>query len=375
MFNDFDQELKEMAKKSTVTTSENIKNIDREVVKNNKRKFNYKPYIVVASIFIVCVLFFGVYLDATAENNSIIKKVVEFISPKNSDKDVKTPSTQSDKSTNKEANVTPAKNDNQADTASQSNITYSDYKNYRYGYSIKVPSVFTKYTDPSNGDGRQFTTEDGASVFNVWGSLSVVTDQLSTVEDWFQLDKKNAPTDAYCNLTGNSFVISYVKDDSIYYGYTIVGKTFQKGFYLTYPKKDKGLFDDIIKKIYESFDPGILDMPQKTEDNKNKIDTTDQEDKKLESQQQRDLTEKSELAYTQLLEKMKEGFITFGQNIGLTYDANVKTLVSSSQESYDNTSNINDYIKDLKEKGYSKFNILITRIDSIQIKIELYGGK
>lgn len=75
----FDKKLRAMAKNSKIKESDSIKNLTRTVIANQKRK-RYKRQLAVASIFIVCTLSFGGFLDVFANDSQAINSVLEFFS-------------------------------------------------------------------------------------------------------------------------------------------------------------------------------------------------------------------------------------------------------------------------------------------------------
>lgn len=86
MDDNFDKELKGMAKKSNVKEPWDIKELVENACKNNKKinKFSKpKKFIIAASMLILCTASFGIFVSANVQEIPIINKVLEYFTKSN----------------------------------------------------------------------------------------------------------------------------------------------------------------------------------------------------------------------------------------------------------------------------------------------------
>lgn len=86
MNDNFDEKLREMAKRSNIKESDELRNKIVETCESyEKKSFNYKKYIPVAAIFIVFVVTIGVYIPTYAKEAPLVKRIVNYFIDKYDD--------------------------------------------------------------------------------------------------------------------------------------------------------------------------------------------------------------------------------------------------------------------------------------------------
>lgn len=84
MNNDFDKELREMAKQSKVKESEELRDKIKITCNNlDCKKSGYKKHLSAAAVFIGVFVIVGVYLPTYANDTPIVKKVIEYFNGNN----------------------------------------------------------------------------------------------------------------------------------------------------------------------------------------------------------------------------------------------------------------------------------------------------
>lgn len=134
-------------------------------------------------------------------------------------------------------------------------VTYRNYTNARYGFSIDYPDFLEPGTPPDNGDGLRFhdKTDEVELVATGWENFS-----YESLDELYN-DKLNSVNNISYKTKGkNFFVVSWEEDNNILYEYRIVGETYVNGFIIKYPQEREKEFDSIVTKIYKSFRPGKL---------------------------------------------------------------------------------------------------------------------
>jgi hypothetical protein len=137
-------------------------------------------------------------------------------------------------------------------------IKYETYINSRYSYSIGYPKgILTPQPEADNGDGRVFTTRDGAAELRVWGMYNALSDTLKKA--YLNDLKERGSGVTYKVLMRDGYVISGVHGNKVYYQKTILqgsdgdtGATFST-FTVEYKKSQKAKYDPIVRRIASSF--------------------------------------------------------------------------------------------------------------------------
>jgi hypothetical protein len=134
------------------------------------------------------------------------------------------------------------------------------YSNGRYGFSIEYPPQFRAEPEPANGDGRDFTSSDGAE-FSVSGELNNPGDEKRTIAE-FEAYLRGGDAD-YSNVTyraigADSLVLSGYRGDKVFYEKYIFSQNGQliNAFSVSYPTNMKAVYDPIVTRMARSFHPG-----------------------------------------------------------------------------------------------------------------------
>lgn len=108
----------------------------------------------------------------------------------------------------------------------------------------------------ANGNGMVFTSPDGQAKLKAFGSYVREGDSL---QDLYQASQKYAQTKiAYQQVGSSWFVLSWIKDDYVYYSKTFVGQGSTNTFIISYPRDEKEYYDQMTIHIEPSFKPGAV---------------------------------------------------------------------------------------------------------------------
>lgn len=134
-------------------------------------------------------------------------------------------------------------------------LTYKNYYNQRYKFSIKYPDNLVKGEESTNGDGITLTNENGDVKLIVFGSNNIFdVTAKSAYEDTLK-EIKNA---SYKKQSGNWYVVSWVKNDKIIYKKEVVGDGSINTLIFEYPLTQKKLYDEFLQNLDSYFKtPGI----------------------------------------------------------------------------------------------------------------------
>lgn len=132
---------------------------------------------------------------------------------------------------------------------------YKTYSNDRFYFSIEYPSaLLLVQPPPANEDGRTFRSKDGKAVARVWGEFNVLDRTLEDEYDEAVADLEGGVT--YKSLSENGFVVSGIRNGTIYYRRTLIRRSDTEVFYsftIEYPKSQKSRFDSIVTRMSRSF--------------------------------------------------------------------------------------------------------------------------
>lgn len=134
---------------------------------------------------------------------------------------------------------------------------YKTYANARFGYSIEYPADLltpSRIEDATNS-GKTFLSKDKSAEMRVWGEYDALE---RTLEGEFREDLKEYGAGVtYRVLLKNSFVISGIKGDKIFYQKTLRRKLKEIDVFYTftieYKKSDREKFNAIVQQIAKSF--------------------------------------------------------------------------------------------------------------------------
>lgn len=225
--------------------------IDKYTLERNERlikkenTFKKKMYIitsgVVAFIFITAIIIVSILKSSSsAEAN-------KESTQQHQEKAIQTDEKVIDKEVN---NV---KDDTKITTnESDKKVNYKKYSNSRFGFSIEYPDYLSISTYPENGDGVTLETEDRSTRLSVWASYNILN---QNAEQSYNEVLNNISNVSYKTLIGDRFIVSWEAGDFIYYYCEEVGTNQINAFQVTYPKTNKDEMDEVITKIYSSFNP------------------------------------------------------------------------------------------------------------------------
>lgn len=135
------------------------------------------------------------------------------------------------------------------------NPIYYQYINGRYAYKTYVPASFSIAMQAGNNDGASFSTPDKASTLLVWGGHNTLHEDLKSN---YEKAISSIGID-YINyqVSGDDwYVLSWVKDKTVYYEKFFISDQYYNGFTLSYPRDLSNQFSHIVTDIEQSFVPG-----------------------------------------------------------------------------------------------------------------------
>jgi hypothetical protein len=133
---------------------------------------------------------------------------------------------------------------------------YQTYANARFNYRISYPADFAPQEEAPNGDGRKFTSTDGAELA-VWGSNNALDRAIAEEADadYEFLLKERFPGSAitYKTRGKNFYVYSGTVGDKIFYWKKIHRGNTIVAFEFVYPAAKRARYDTATKVIAKSF--------------------------------------------------------------------------------------------------------------------------
>lgn len=109
--------------------------------------------------------------------------------------------------------------------AAWSAVTYSVYRNTRYGYSVEVPAFLAPQPEAENGDGRRFVSEDGGVEMAAWGEQNVFNRSLKEeYEERLRELEKTGIVPPYRVFRTTWFVLSWRAGDALLYERTAASR-------------------------------------------------------------------------------------------------------------------------------------------------------
>ena len=134
-------------------------------------------------------------------------------------------------------------------------LTYKDYYNSRYEFSIRYPDNLKMGEESANGDGVVFTDEDGNVKLTVYGSNNIFG---ATVKSAYNDTLREIPKVSYKKQSGNWYLVSWVKNNKIIYKKEVVGEGSINTLIFEYPLTQKKLYDEFLQNLNTYFKtPGI----------------------------------------------------------------------------------------------------------------------
>lgn len=129
-------------------------------------------------------------------------------------------------------------------------FSYKKYYNSRFGYSIEYPSFLVNEMGSQNNSGVVLSNDNNSVKLTLWADNNALFLTLREVYDNALSEEINV---TYSNLGNKSYVISGEEGDYVYYKNQVVGEGSMNGFMIKYPKRDEEFFDDIVTKLYNTF--------------------------------------------------------------------------------------------------------------------------
>ena len=127
-------------------------------------------------------------------------------------------------------------------------VSYVDYYNPRFDFSVSYPTFFVRKYEAANQDGCEFLYGDNY-LMKAYG-MNCVSER--TVKELFEDSKRS--TDTYSTFKDNWFVLSGVNEQgNIYYRKTIIENKVEYVVELVYPQAKKAEYDAVVKKVISSF--------------------------------------------------------------------------------------------------------------------------
>lgn len=129
-------------------------------------------------------------------------------------------------------------------------FNYKTYYNSRFGYSIEYPSFLVNEVGSQNNSGVVLSNENNNVKLILWADNNAL---FLTLQEVYDNALKESVNVTYSSLGSKSYVISGEEGDYIYYKNQVVGEGSMNGFMIKYPKRDEAFFDEIVTKLYNTF--------------------------------------------------------------------------------------------------------------------------
>jgi len=126
---------------------------------------------------------------------------------------------------------------------------YTLYTNSRYGYTIEYPSNFVVAQVSDNGDGRVFTSANGAAVLTVYAGYNVMGATVSS--QYSQLDKPSSIP--FSRKGSDYFIASWYDGDQIVYHKEFVQSDIITVMDFRYPTAQRAKYDKIVTYMEKHF--------------------------------------------------------------------------------------------------------------------------
>jgi serine/threonine-protein kinase len=135
-------------------------------------------------------------------------------------------------------------------------ITYKQYVNGRYGFSIDYPSTFITKLLPDNSDGIVFSTQDDSAELTASGINNVLGDTAASYYNQLTQEHSNA---SYKMTKDNWVIVSWADGDSIFYEKDVIGAGSINSFTFKYPAAQKDYYSPIVSHLDSSFKTPFID--------------------------------------------------------------------------------------------------------------------
>jgi hypothetical protein len=141
-------------------------------------------------------------------------------------------------------------------SAEAADAQFKHYVNERFGYQTDFPNIFSKRTEPQNGDGVIFESGDGKYQLTISGGYNVLAHDGQSELDFKLENSTNAVEGS--ERSGDGFY-AYEYNDSpsrITHVYGLIDEDNWAAFYFSYPKKENDRFGPIIETMEKSLKLG-----------------------------------------------------------------------------------------------------------------------
>jgi len=138
---------------------------------------------------------------------------------------------------------------------------YVEYYNNRFGFSFLYPNTFNTAEAPTNGDGQEFTSQDGQFYLISFGGNDNSFDYKS-IKERYSEDLLLYDEITYKKLFSDYYVLSGINKGEIFYIKKYVGEACINIIEMRYPIINKNDFNDIVTTISKSFKSGNLNESQ-----------------------------------------------------------------------------------------------------------------
>lgn len=139
--------------------------------------------------------------------------------------------------------------------ASEQQVSYKQYDNNRFGFSIEYPIDFTVKVDPANNDGCIFQSSDGKVELTVSGINNVLND--TAISEYNKLLSQHSDA-TYKKQENNWFEVSWVDGNNIIYEKNVIGTGSMNTFVIKYPSSQKDNYSAIVSHLISTFKtPGV----------------------------------------------------------------------------------------------------------------------
>ena len=136
-------------------------------------------------------------------------------------------------------------------------LRYQTYQNARFGYSIPYPAALVKpQPEADNGDGRRFTSPDGATTLTVYAGYNAldytVAQQLAmSRQSW----REKGATVTLAKVLPDGYVLSGTVKSAIFYEKAALHNGTFSTFSWQYPVAQKQRMDAVVTYTARAFRP------------------------------------------------------------------------------------------------------------------------
>lgn len=227
----------------------------------------YKKHIIITIILVIIAFTAGHFVgdDTNNAKEQISSQVSNEATQADSEKklpvieSVWTPSPEIDPDAENhgdENNLESTQENNELVQSKNQQVSYKQYTNDRYWFSIEYPSTFITKLLPDNNDGIILSASDGNTELTVSGINNILNETPTSIYNDLLKEHRNA---SYKKHADNWMVVSWLEGDKIVYEKRVVGSGSINTFIIKYPSIQNDYYSPIISHLNSTFDTPQID--------------------------------------------------------------------------------------------------------------------